>query len=356
MTGTATSGRTLNRFLEQIMSEIGSGRYQRGSYLPSTRTLAELYDTSAETARRGLKVLEEGGYLTSEGRSGFRVALEEGDRSTRPIAFVTTVDPNLPAVQPATAAIFLALQQAGARRGSPLLCAHAGAGGAGAVAAQLRASNTWGTILDTINPALYAAVVRFGLPTVMVNSWIEDSPVSTVLQDNYRGGYLAAEYLLKQGAKRIGWVGPLHESCHSRERLAGASACLKAVGSAIEEADCVGPAGGGSAERVDALLGRSDRPDAILALGQGSPAAVKRAADRLGLVVGRDFEMVCWVPEECYESHYLPIFRGGAAAPAIVWSAAAMTERALALLADVADGRVEEAVRLLVPTKLKVEG
>ncbi|MHC4916162.1 MAG: substrate-binding domain-containing protein [Planctomycetota bacterium] len=355
-TETASKGRALSAFVERILAEIGNGRYARGSFIPPTRTLAELYDTSAETARRGLKLLESQGVLVAEGRAGFRVAQVEDDRTVKPVAFITSHSPLRPETQPATAALFLAMQAAGARRGWPILGAHGGTGSADSVTNQLLGSRCWGAILDTINEELYAAVVRCGLPTVMVNSWVEDSPISTVLQDNYRGGFLAAEYLLAQGAKRIAWVGPVSAYCHSRERFAGASACLRAAGIDIEQRDCLEPREKLDAGKVAALLRRSDRPEGILALGLLSSAAVKEAADELGLTIGRDFELVSWVAEECYEGSYLPIFRGGAAAPAVVWSGATMAERALALLADVGDGLIGEPVRLCVPTKLKFDG
>ena len=357
MTGGRTAGgRALSGFVDRIMGEIGSGRYQRGGFLPSTRALAALYDTSPETARRGLNALQGEGVLISEGRSGFRVAQPGDNRASQPVAFVTKGKVGLPHAQHSTAALFLAFQSSGADRGWPFLGAHAGDGGVNAITSQLRTSNTWGIILDTINKDLYAAVVRCGLPTVMVNSWVEDSPVSAVLQDNYRGGFLAAEYLVRQGARRISWIGPVSAFCHSRERFAGASACLRAEGVRLDERDCIEARGKIAPADMAALLDRSDRPEGILALGVGSARTVKAAADERGLVVGRDFEMVSWVTEECYDQAYLPVFRGGAPAPAVVWSAATMADRALALLSEIGDGLIRQPVRLCVPTRLRLDG
>jgi DNA-binding LacI/PurR family transcriptional regulator len=353
---TATRGRALSLFLDRIMGEIGSGRYQREAFLPSTRELARLYDTSTETARRGLKLLQSQGVLTAEGRAGFRVAQPPADRSSRPVAFVTTIDPGLPQVQPTTAALFLAFQAAGTQRGWPFLSTPGGAAGTHTVASQLRGSNTWGAILDTINPELYAAVMRCGLPTVMVNSWVEDSPVSTVLQDNYRGGFLAADYLLQQGVTKVAWVGCTSEYCHTRERFAGANAALSVQNLRIADNHIVKPTAGERLEAVGRLLDREDRPKGILAFGVDTSSAVKRAADQRGLVIGRDFELVSWIVEECYDSYYRPLFEGGPPAPAVIWSAATMTDRALSLLAEVGDGSVKEPMRICVPTRLKLNG
>ena len=69
-----TCGRSLSVFLDRFLGDIGSGRYQRGAFLPPVRDLGAIYSTSPETARRGLKMLQGQGVLTAEGRAGFRVA------------------------------------------------------------------------------------------------------------------------------------------------------------------------------------------------------------------------------------------------------------------------------------------
>ena len=351
-----TGGRTLSVFLRRIRDEIDGGRYRHGDFLPSTRDLAERFDISPETARRGLKLLEGQGLLNSAGRAGFRVAgKQSGDaRTNRPVAFISRLSPNRPESQPTLNAVFLAFQEAGARRGWPFLGAYGGDGGVEAIVEQLKTGNAWGAVLDTIDAELHEAIARTGLPVVMVNSWNEDSPLSAVLQDNYRGGYLAAAHLLRRGARRIAWIGPVNGFYHSRERFAGAGACLRDAGSHIEDRDCVEAREMLDAAGVRPLLDRSDRPDGILAFGLMAVQAVRDAAAGLGLEIGRDLQLVSWVTEECYDQYYLPIFRGAAPAPAVVWSARDMVDRALSLLAEAADGRIAGSMRVCVPTMLRL--
>jgi DNA-binding LacI/PurR family transcriptional regulator len=353
---TLGGGRAFRTLVNRIMGEIGSGRYQRGSLLPSTRALGARYGTSQETARRGLKALEEQGVLISEGRAGFRVARVEDDRTGCPVAFITRSSPCRAEAQPASAALFLAFQAGSARRGWPLLGAHGGVGGVEAITSQLRKSNSWGIICDTIVEELQAAIAGCGLPTVMVNSWAENSTVSAVLQDNYRGGFLAADHLIRQGVKRLGWVGPTAEFGHSRERFAGANAALSMHGRRIDEDHIASAAQDGVTEAVTRLLDSGSRPEGVLAFGLKGMLAVKQAGERLGLVIGSDLAAVGWTVDECYDQHYLTMFRRSVAPPAVVWSAASMAERALSLLCEIGEGLIEEPLRLCVPTRLRFDG
>jgi LacI family transcriptional regulator len=345
-------GRSIESLVGRIRGEIASRRYPHGNLLPSTRKLAERFSTSYETVRRGLKQLEDEGLLSSEAKLGFRVSGALKGNRAGPVAHITDYRMDLSDAQPATWALSVAFQSAAATRGWSVLGAHGGGRKHAEVAEQIRAGNAWGVVLDTMDAEFHAKVLQAGLPVVMVNSWFEDSAVDVVLQDNYRGGFLAAEHLVAQGARRLGWIGATTEFVHSRERFAGAAACLSKHGLAIA-GDCVCKVTSDNPHaEIRAFLSRSDRPDGLLAFwGMGEVVEVSR---ELGLAVGQDFQTVGWVVDECYDSHYRPAFGGASPAPAIVWRAGAMAERALALLDErhAAGGR--DPVRICVPTSLRV--
>ncbi|HOX05114.1 MAG TPA: GntR family transcriptional regulator [Planctomycetota bacterium] len=346
-------GRSIESLVGRIRGEIASRRYPHGDLLPSTRKLAERFSTSYETVRRGLKQLEDEGLLSSEAKLGFRVSGALKGNRAGPVAHITDYRMDLSDAQPATWALSVAFQSAAAARGWSVLGAHGGGRGRGEVVEQLRAGNAWGVILDTLDPELCADTLASGLPVVMVNSWFEDSTVDVVLQDNYRGGFLAAEHLVAKGARRLGWIGTTSEFVHSRERMAGATACLAKHGLTIA-ADCVCKlTSANPREELRAFLGRSDRPDGLLAFwGMEEIVATSR---ELGLNVGRDFGAVGWVVDECYDSHYRPAFGGAAPAPAVVWRAGAMAERALVLLDERRSGAAKDPVRICVPTSLRFD-
>jgi DNA-binding LacI/PurR family transcriptional regulator len=352
----AIKGRGLSAVLGQIREQIASSFYRQGGFLPSTRDLAEQFGVSAETVRRGLKQLEREGVLEARPRSGFRVALPGESSQNRPVAFITHYRSDLADAQPATWALSIAFQGATAVRDWSMLGAHSGGRSHEAVVEQIRGGNAWGVILDTIEGDLRREILRVGVPVVMINSWVEDIKVDVVLQDNYRGGFLAADHLVAWGAKRIAWVGQTSEFCHSRERFAGAGAALRKHGLCFEDDLVVNPGPKEPVNVVRRLLASKDRPDGVLAFGPYGMTAVHEAGVELGLKLGSDLEMVGWIVEECYDLHYRPIFEGGYLPPAIIWSAREMAERAVSLLAERGEGAGRRAVRACISTELRTSG
>ena len=342
----------------RIRAAISAGRYGTGQFLPPVRELSSRHRVSPETVRRGLKVLEGEGLLIAEPRQGFRVATRPAENVGRcPIAYVTDHRSDLLDAQPANWALLGAFQRATADLGSAVLGAHAGSSqGHEAVLDQLKAGRAWGVALDTMDRSLLEVLRTSGLPAVMVNSWWEDAEVDVVVQDNYRGGFLAARHLLEAGCRRIAWFGALGRYYHSRERYAGAAAALAAVGLRFDESMLVEVEGGDAAGKALALLGRADRPDGVLAFSEGALTRLWEAVRQLGIRPEAELKTVGWVVEECHAIEYLPFFAGGPVPPAVVWRASSMAERALALLAERRAGRAGEPVRVCVPTRLKFAG
>jgi DNA-binding LacI/PurR family transcriptional regulator len=349
-------GRGVTEIVGRMRDAISAGRYGGGRFLPPVRKLSSLHKVSPETVRRGLKLLEEEGLLVAEARQGFRVAARAGADDVRrcPVAYVTDYRGDLANAQPANLAILGAFQRATAQAGSTVLGAHAGDAGPETIIEQLKAGRAWGVALDTMDRSLLEVLQASGLPMVMVNSCWEDAEVDVVLQDNYRGGFLAAKHLLDSGCRRIAWFGALAKYYHSRERFAGAAAALAAAGRRFEESVLVEAEGPDAPARASELLGRRDRPDGVLAFSSNALPLLMQAARQLRIGLGTQLRAVGWVVEEGYAVEYLPLFAGGPASPAVVWKASTMAERALALLAERRAGRSGEPVRVCVPTRLKL--
>jgi DNA-binding LacI/PurR family transcriptional regulator len=351
-----TRVRSIDALVGQLREQIASSFYREGGFLPSTRELAEGFGVSAETVRRGLKQLEREGVLEAEPRAGFRITVHDESNLKQPVAFITDNKSDLSNAQPATWALSIAFQGCTAARGWSILNAHSGDRDYREVLEQIHGGNAWGVILDTIDDGLRKEIFSAGLPLVMVNSWIEDSSVDVVLQDNYRGGFLAAEHLVGRGFREIAWIGATSEFCHSRERLAGANAALSKYGLRIEDQRCIAGGRSGDGDETLNLLTGKDRPDGILAFGSQGMSDVLNAAKQLDLEVGSDLEVIGWTVEECYELHYRALFEGGRVSPAVVWSGREMAERAVALLAERGEGAGRRAVRACVATELRIEG
>jgi LacI family transcriptional regulator len=343
--------------VEVLGSEIGKGVYAVGQLVPSSRELSARYGVCPETARRGLKVLEEEGLLVAEPRRGFRVApRHKGKRDTRPVAFVTDYLADLSNAEATSWALNNAVQKAAAMRSWGALGAHSAGGDREGVLEQLISCGAWGVIIDSLDADYYRAVCRAKLPVVMVNSVLPGERVDTVVQDNYSGGCQAANHLLASGAKRIGWFGSLRRFGHTRERYAGALAGMAGEGRTLEVETSMSEDVFEEELRLAAreFLERKDRPDGILAFDLDALKALVEVSRELGLVPEEDFRMVGWLVEESLAGEYGPIFKGGPVSPAVTWKASSMADWALNLLAARREGKRGEPVRINVPTRLEL--
>ena len=66
-----------------------------------------------------------------------------------------------------------------------------------------------------------------GLPSVLIDMQYDGSELNYIAVDNYRGGYLATEYLLRLGYRDIAILCGPHWMPVSRDRLAGYQAALR---------------------------------------------------------------------------------------------------------------------------------
>lgn len=335
--------------VKHLRTALIVGKYKESQYLPPVRDLCEEFGVSFETARRGLKALELEGLLTSEARQGFRVAAKTTIISARsPIAYVSRHLADLRNAQPANWAINQALTLVAAQRGKPTLGVHVQELDADEILARLNAAQLTGVVLDTLDEGLLKILAGTPLPLVMVNSWFEEAPVNVVLQDNYRGGYLAARWLVDAGARRVAWLGPSGEFCHTRERFGGVVAGLASARQHMA-GDMVWSGNEGDAL---AMLSRPDRPDAVVAFTRSTAQSLRQAAEALRLTIGNDLLVIGWTVDDFFDSEHRAVWAGGPVPPAVVWSAREMAEAAMDLLAV---PRREEARfrRVLVPTRVR---
>jgi DNA-binding LacI/PurR family transcriptional regulator len=101
------------------------------------------------------------------------------------------------------------------------------------------------------------------------------------------------------------------------------------------------------------MLAHPQRPTAIFALWQNFQIAVAKAAAELGLVLGKDLEMVGWSSAESYESQYVSQFVG-TVPPAVTWSVATMVETAMARLEERRNNPQLPVIHLRIPTQLRL--
>jgi DNA-binding LacI/PurR family transcriptional regulator len=348
--------RTAGRLAAALRKAIRAGRQEPGALLPSVREISRREKLSCKTVHRALRALASEGLVAAEPARGYRVLHRANDPSRGcPVAYVLSAENIVGSWDLLYRQIGERLGEAAGRRGWTVASLVSRAGQEEPLAGQLKDLRAAGVVLDSHSPALVERVIAMGLPAVMVDAASPAGELDVVLQDNFGGAAAAAEHLLAKGHRRIAWLGPFSDAPHGRERYGGAAAALKAAGTEFShQVDFpLDPAATGVARRF--LEGKA-RPTGVLALWRPAAAALLAAARELGLVPGRDFEMVGWCAEEIYAKGYLDLFAGAPAAPAVVWSAAAMAEAAVERLAARRERPDAAALQIRIPARLRLPG
>ena len=351
------SGRGSTELAARLRTAITAGRFGPGRYLPTERKLAAKHGVAPMTARRALKVLEAEGLVAAEPRQGYRVLATANDPDRgAPIAYILSPHPGPELWDELHKEYVSCFQRAADAQGWSLLAVGAEERTNAEVVEQLRTARVCAAILDTPSRELMAEIQRAGLPALAVDDWREDLDIDAVVQDGFRGGLLAGAWLAERGHKKIGWLGPIGVSRQGLERFGGASAALAARGIDIPRKlriELKSPEAPEAIELARKMLSRSDRPTAVLALWQGCTASLVAAARELGLVPGKDFDMVGWSTESGYKSSFLPQFNGGPVPPAAVWSVETLGRTAVARLAARRANPDLPAIKLKVSARLR---
>lgn len=145
-------------------------------------------------------------------------------------------------------------------------------------------------VYGTFGPEVDALLRRrLEVPIVFVDNYSESAKVSRVGIADRAGGRLAAEHLLDQGHRTLGFVGPLagHEVGVVRERYRGFLEAVEAAGARVErveEIECPARFDDGQNKAAE-LSGRSDRPTGLFATADILAIGLLKGFQRNGVVV-----------------------------------------------------------------------
>jgi DNA-binding LacI/PurR family transcriptional regulator len=216
---------------------------------------------------------------------------------------------------------------------------------------QIKAARVSGLVLDTSHQPLTRALAAQAMPMVMVEESGREARLDCAAQDNFGGGFMAAEHLAARGHRRVGWFGPLAATPASRERWGGAMAALRDAGAAVAPAHSISSDAPDAAERLRKALSRRDRPTALLALWWEHAVVAGQVAAEAGLALDRDLEIAAWCPEEQL-AEFRGAFPGGRLPATVTWSMSELAEAALGRLADRRARPDGAAVRISVEARL----
>jgi DNA-binding LacI/PurR family transcriptional regulator len=281
-----------------------------------------------------LRTLEEDRLIAAEPRRGYRVLESQADDgSGSALAFVVPYSES-GEIRTHYGSLLDHLQRCADLTGRPLLVVGGCTGGPAGVVKHLSMHGASGVVISGHDPALLAAIARLDLPLVGVDIWHPEMGIDTVIQDGFTGGYLAARHLAERGHRKIAYVGrqvPPAAGLLAPDRLGGALAGLLENG-----LDLLPPLRLLSTEPTSdsleaplrELLSGPSRPTGVIALWAPFAATVAAVADRVGLKLGADLEIVGWGVEENAD----PQFPQGYRPPRVTWSVRDMARTVVARL------------------------
>jgi DNA-binding LacI/PurR family transcriptional regulator len=305
---------------ETLLGEIASGRFQPGDRLPTEAELAKTFSASRSTISRAMRDLKSRGLLNRQRGGGTHIARNDAKR----IALFTPFTNNAADLGFIGGQIHAHLSEVASHRGDHLrlqLVSRKGGDRLEQMMAAARALIEQGVAgvfyypvelpqeTAHYNQLVVDKLLAAGMAVVAVDrdivSFPERSKLPLVTYDNRRGGYLLTEHLIKQGRKRIGFIGSPYVSSAASDRLRGYCDALEDSGMVVDKT-LIRRA---NLDDLDAPFCQSfmaeARPDAIVCKMDQYAALMGRHLIGMGLTIGREV-MLAGFDDEPY-AELLPV-------------------------------------------------
>ena len=292
---------------ETLLGEIASGRFQPGDRLPTEAELAKTFAASRSTIARAMRDLKSRGLLNRQRGGGTHIARQEGKR----IALFTPFTQSASDLGYIGGQIHGHLSELAAHRGDHLRLQLISRTGGGDTLEQMMAATRaliqqsvggvfYYPVELPVNEAHYNAMCveklqAAGMAVICVDrdtvTFPDRSKLPLVTYDNRRGGYLVTEHLIKQGCKRIAFIGSPYVSSAASDRLRGYYDALEDHFGHVDRA-MIRTA---LLENLDAAFCQTLidelKPDAIVCKMDHYAALISRHLVNMGLVIGRDIRV-----------------------------------------------------------------
>ena len=142
------------------------------------------------------------------------------------------------------------------------------------------------------NPLITSLLAERGIPFARIGS-VKEGPGVPITMGDTHNARLATDHLIELGHERIGFIAGPEEFSLSQRRIDGWRGAMEDAGFSHEGLCERGDFGFDSGAKAAAdLLGRADRPTAIIASSDQMALATLETARRLGLAVPRELSLV----------------------------------------------------------------
>ncbi len=262
------------QIIDELEAEITSGRYKAGAKLPSEAVLVKRFNTSRITIARALRELQNAELIDRVAGSGSFVRLRESRQDglvfgllIPDLGEIEVLDSICQGIANAPGSDHALLwghtdrdSESKEQRALDLCAQFIRRKVAGVFFAPLEFEMS----ADKTNRRVVATLEEANIPIVLLDRRAaqrrERSRLDMVGINNWQAGYAVTEHLIKQGAKRIGFLGYHASAVTVNSRMAGYQDALQEYGLPLEPLQDPGPEG----TQVDAYVCINDRVAAQL--------------------------------------------------------------------------------------------
>jgi GntR family transcriptional regulator, arabinose operon transcriptional repressor len=307
---------------ETILSDIASGRFQPGDRVPTEAELAKKFSASRSTVARAMRDLKSRGLLNRQRGGGTHIAR----RASTQVALFTPFAQSAAGLGFIGGQIHAHLSELASHRSDHLRLQLVGRTNGDRLEQMMAAARA---LIDQgvagvfyypvelpadcshYNHLVVDRLISAGVAVVAVDrdivSFPERSKLPLVTYDNRRGGYLVANHLIKQGCKRIAFIGSPYVSSAASDRMRGYCDALEGNGFSLDRT-LIRSA---NLEDLDASFCRAliaeTKPDAILCKMDHYAALVGRHLVGMGLKIGTDIKLAGFDDEPFAELLPVPL-------------------------------------------------
>lgn len=319
-------------------------------FLPPQRALAVEFGVSLSTIQRALAMMEQQGVIRTEHGRGCRI-LRHGNAEVFRVAVLQASDFKFGRTSPQ---LVDAIHRQCLKRKWQVLSI---------VVDDVTPASVLRTMLDARVEAVALAIesreimrtlLNAGILCVAIETDVQGLPIDQVYQDNFGAAAQAARHLLDRGHRRLGWIGPSHETLTAFMRFSGARAALNERHLDFQPCDIL--AGFSSEAIVEAYLARPDRPRALLTMWHDATVDLLRVAARLGLGPD-DLDLVGWGVDKQVDEIAATAQAARIGMASMIWSPEEMAEAVVSRLQLHRTDPKLRPIHLVIPSRLvPIEG
>jgi len=146
------------------------------------------------------------------------------------------------------------------------------------------------------------------IPTVLLDCFVEDRQMPSVVPDEYLGGYTATKYLLDKGHRRIGFINNVDDIPATTRRLEGYEAALASQAVAFEPqlVYCDQSIQEGGYRGAMELLRPENRPTALFCFNDRMAMGAYDAIRKLNLRIPKDIAVMGFDNQDLIAAHLFP--------------------------------------------------